>query len=575
MTIHPTGWSSELYFQMQAEFADQEEFKVWFDDADINTKIKYLQSTFREASKYLDTGQPRSEVRLYREAFLPILAYSGFLETFDFLQSYLEDERIENLFLIQLVTTGEKIFQLTINEDEFDKKIQTRTPLLPVRQVTGQQFPEIPLKTNAPTLRFQIPLKPVCFFGRKNELNSLASFFTKQDPSAKTLLLTAIGGMGKTSVMQKFLHDERCKGFFERIIYIVVNHNLRQSFLFKTAQALELTNAVLTRAGEEAQLDFLTAEMSRLTGENLFVVDNINEADFNELLSLKRFFDSSGWRFLVTSRVKPAGYIFEEINELSIEDAKLLFTYHFRPELVDRDDQDATYKNLKEALKSATNNSDLEELLKHIANHTLLTELLAKVGFKKGFSIREIYDRLLKQDYAHPDFKREVEVGEHGKGRNVLSTARLDLYILGLFDTDYLFEKSVNAETDIENNEKAIILLFFSMLPPDDLPQEDLLILFDIKESQVNQFQERLDELRQMGWLQHKFARDEKTLKTHVTYKMHMLVQKVVNQKLTDKLKNSERLVASLTGIIKNRHPDPVRFQKYSAAVFKWYEENS
>ncbi|RKR85773.1 NB-ARC domain-containing protein [Mucilaginibacter gracilis] len=567
-SIEPEEWALPLYLKMDEYFHKSGECGEWFD-ASTNSKVRYLSATFLKAQKALLEDEPREMIGINKASFLPILVYSGFAEKFAFLRRWLEDESITELFTITTHINGKKEFTLSVNEEEFDRNIKAGLPINPL--ITTPLAP--PRPKAVVELRVDLPIKPVCFFGRADMLYKLAQFFSNPHPRGKTLLLSGVGGMGKTSVMQEFLHDERCQHFFNRIVCMVIDHNLPFAFISSTARALNIYDRIMLMPNEETQLRGIVSEMSRLGGENLFVIDNVNETDIHDLREMRYYFDQTGWRFLITSRTIPDGFLFEEVTELDLKDAKLLFTYHFRPDKVDKNDQRRTIQNLNSIINDAEFNSNLEKLLLHIVSHTLLTELLAKYSLKRRFTVNQIYQSLLEKDYIHPDFSSEVDPGVHGMGKKILSPLRLHTYILGLFDTDYLFKKTGDSSTDSENEMRAIMLLFFSMLPSTDIPINDLVTLFGIERSDQVDFEIRLDELRQMGWLQSKYLWGERPDQMDLRYKMHMLVQKVVDEKLSDPLIKGTPLVDNIAGILGKHIADPERFHAYVDSIFRWYEK--
>jgi NB-ARC domain len=417
-------------------------------------------------------------------------------------------------------------------------------------------------------IRYRVPFPPNFFIGRGDKLNEIHDRLTGAKQISPILLLSGMGGMGKTTLMQEYLNQSACQEYFNSIAFVVINKNLKSAFTWGAAAALGLGESMKTMVNPDKQLEFVLLQMAQCEGNNLFVVDNVNESDYEELKQMRKHFVASGWKFLVTTRTVPDE--FKEkvmVDELAPEDALLLFAYHYAPDEV-------SFENKQEKIAVYIAESRIrkgvEALLRHILRHTLLTELLAKTGKVKGVTPAKILHMLKEQDSKYSGFDRTINAGSHADNtfRTELNNTTVEAYITNLFETEYLHTKTGNPKQDEEHAAIATMLRFFSILPPDDMPVEDLKILWQVEESLVNTFEDRLHEIKQIGWIQGKqrIIRPQ-TLKQNLVYKMHPLVQEVVYKKLNPNIETCRRLVTTITEILSGTLQQPGRFQKYAQSV--------
>ncbi|MGB8195316.1 MAG: NB-ARC domain-containing protein, partial [Chitinophagaceae bacterium] len=412
-------------------------------------------------------------------------------------------------------------------------------------------------------LRYNIPIKPTYFIGRKNKLVEIHKKLTGIKQRDNVLLLSGIGGMGKTTLMQEYLHQRKCNEHFDGIVTISVNKNLQSAFVSGMAAALGVDMKAFKTA--EEQLQEMLQRMKQCSGKNLLVIDNINQEDFYDLVSMKTHFNSTGWKVLITTRTAPDGFSVVQVGELDMEEAVLLFAHHY----VQRQNNESE-KLAQQYLSNKKIKEDIEKLLEHIVRHTLLTELLAKVGRKKSITVKDLLVLLENQDFRNPELQRVIEIGSHEDNtfRKELNIKTLHLYLLNLFETEYLVRKTNEEDKDQENEAKATMLRFFSILPPDDIPIGDLKKLWRVDKASQNPFEDRLDELMQIGWIQGK----QELLKAvdsmeNLAYKMHPLVQEVVYEKLKPDINTCRPLVKTITEILAQPLTYPQAYQNYAKSV--------
>lgn len=392
------------------------------------------------------------------------------------------------------------------------------------------------------------PTRPLYFRGREKNLLEIHHYFTNPKERDPILLLNGTGGMGKTTLMQEYLYQDFCVDFFDRLIYIAVNQNVKSAFISDCAIALgiDLTQTVI----QEEQLIFVKSKLKACEGNKLLVIDNINEADRDELVEMSKHFREIGWKVLITTRTSPDGFKKVNVAELKKKDARLLFVRHF--EAAD---------SWEEAMGVLKGNKKLEKqvnkLIKHAHRHTLLLELLAKTGFKKGFTVKDLLKRLKAADYKHAELQRKVMIGAHADNtfKKRSQTSTVHQYISDLFLPE--FWKDEGDKT---------MLRFFSVLPPKDIPINDLKLLWCVTKDDANEFEDRLDGLQQYGWLIDKHGYQQKQAQ-HIAYKMHPLIQEVVYEKLLPNEENCRPLITSITDIISNPMEQPYAYQSYAQSV--------
>lgn len=422
-----------------------------------------------------------------------------------------------------------------------------------------------------PPRYYNIPIKPVFFIGRENQLKDIHKRLTDTSQRQNILLLGGIGGMGKTTLMQEYLHQHQCKTHFNRITFIAIDKNLEDAFVSGVSLALDLeARRIVLKNLPDQQLKLIVNEMKACKGNNLCVIDNVTHSDIEDLRKMRSVFANTGWKFLVTTRTVPDGFTPLDVDELDMEDASLLFAYHYAPSHVDTSDPEERNHRLREYIAAAGIKDGLHLLLTHIVRHTLLTELLAKAAKNKGLSVMQVLSGLKEQDYSHPDLQRIIFVGGHATStfREQLSTATLHVYLLSLFDTEYLIKKTGHEAIDKEHEAIATMLRFFSLLPSTDIPVGDLKILWGVEKQEENSFEDRLNEIKQIGWISGKQEiLPVQNMVQNLAYKMHPLVQEVVYKKLTPDIDNCRPLVKTLTKKLSEPLQKPQSYQNYADSI--------
>jgi len=565
--INMRQWSSKLFHEIEKVLGKDPYFRPWFISK--RTRTKYFNGLYLAAKDAMLNGTHNTDIiSPDTEVFLPLLLFSGINERFGYLDTCLGSNEHQQIFVIKVLSKTDATFNMTVNEADFDRQVSTDLPVIaapnPQKASTAPNNLKQEIIRAEVMLRHEMPAPPVYFVGREEQLADCHHLLTGTGPVPRVLLLHGIGGMGKTTLMQHYLYRDQCEHYFNRIVYMVIDHDLTSAYIDTAAKVTKCVHEVNGLTTVEAQLKMVTAALSEIKDKNLFVIDNVNESDFDQLRSLKSYFERTGWRFLITTRTAPDGFLIRDVTELEMADAMLLFACHWWPELVIPGDSPATNTVLNEKIVATNLATDLQILLDHIFRHTLLTELLAKAGRKKGLTVKQLYEKLLKEDFRHQDLNRKIDPGAHPIPQTQINETTLHQYMLGLFDTDYLLTPD-----NQEHRAKAIMLLFFSVLPATDIPTADLVMLWDVPETEIIDFENRLDDLRQIGWLQAKYAYTDDPGRHQTDYKMHKLVQEVVKEKLKPTLKDCLPLVETLSRIVLTRGKKAQKYQVYAESIMK------
>lgn len=224
------------------------------------------------------------------------------------------------------------------------------------------------------------------FIGRQEELEKLSEEIV--DRKGK-LLVSAVGGLGKTELVKEFLHDllktDTGESGIEVIAWIPYNGNdIRLSM--KQAMHLHCDLEEVWNAVQEIVYDY---------GDRmLLVVDNIentgNDRYLNKLAALQ-------CRILVTSRQRSA-MGFPEVmylQPLKMEECRNLFYRHYSFEEYD--------------------NETLNDIIELTARLTIMIVFLAKVAYLEGMSLRALYRQLVEKGFK---LSEEDVSCEHEKMQN-------------------------------------------------------------------------------------------------------------------------------------------------------------
>lgn len=351
--------------------------------------------------------------------------------------------------------------------------------------------------------------------GRNSEIASLQE---KASNTEKIILLTGIGGIGKSSLLKGYIKS--FKSSFNHIIWISYNENLVSSFNGCIPLIENLYIDIPEEISEFDKYCFILNYISKLSGNNLLILDNYFEDSTQNLSKLPL---GSNWMIMTTSRMelKSSKYYCIPTTPLNFNSAKLLFAKHYTGEIED------------ELLK---------ELFDLIEYHTLSIELLAKT-LETNFTINgvsELLSHLKTSSISNEDWqvKLESNYSEH--------ELNLRNHLLHAFRLSTL-----------DDSEKQF-LLYFSILPVELFSGSELIKIFQINEDNISQFIDSLNSLNKKGWLK----------KIDGNFISHAIIQEITKVTVVPNENNCSHVISGLNALLKLDDNVPVSCkQKYLSSA--------
>lgn len=402
-------------------------------------------------------------------------------KNFIFASTYYHDTELQN-FSLNLRDSNGKKYPVTITylgREEIIKLICKHEVVMLkyFRNVFEQLLPQNKNINKVPKFDY------INLIGRTQTLNKIQANLINKS----LLLSTGIGGIGKTTIALALVNNAFYTDNYDKIAWVSVKQNFLQDFVSQLS-GLFLTNFDYIQNYRNAfsLLIRLLSEKKIDNKSNLLIIDNWN--NHNEIQHYHQELIDSQWKILITSRANFDFKNFIEIEQLSQEEAVLLFKRY--------------YPNID-------SETALIALLSIIEYHTLLIELISKVGYKRGKSISELLKVIEEKSFAASELQRKVPIGLHSEFANKGKEAKILEYMKSIFELEIL--------TEVEQR----ILMYLSILPP-QTEFKALKALFSISDDQEIQFEENLDELHKKGWI---------NIKSPYVYQ-HSIIQKVILEKL-------------------------------------------
>jgi tetratricopeptide (TPR) repeat protein len=292
-----------------------------------------------------------------------------------------------------------------------------------------------------------------------------------------------------------------------------------------TAPGLTLNLGIET-SGKDAQTLFteIIAQLKIITAEkpSLLVIDNANA-------SLQQYFDylpkPPQWHILATSREKMEHFFVKDLDFLTEDHAVLLFKQH---------------------CQRIADDAQIKSLLKTIDYHTLTIEILAKTAQRYDTPLAPL------QQAIERDLKAEVYIPHKGN-----KIEKVTSYLLSIFDIAPL------------SAEEQRLLQHFVALPAEFIPYDLLKTLIPAPEEGISA---TLQDLRDKGWLIH--------INEPEAYKIHRIIQKVVQQKLRPTVADLHDLIDNVTSLLhidqtKDNPVDKFPFIPYGEATLSVFPDAS
>lgn len=187
------------------------------------------------------------------------------------------------------------------------------------------------------------------------------------------IMLSAVGGLGKTELVKKFVYDisqrEVTLTGISHIAWITYNND---DICFSIRKAMSID----CEPGKEWQT--IQEEVQKYNGRLLLVIDNIEHSDKDEYL---KKLSSLQCKIIVTSGQKTL-FGFSDIiylQPLKMADCRELFYYHYQ--FQERD------------------NEMLNNIIELTAKLTIMIVFIAKAAYLEGFSLSDLYAVLVEKGF--------------------------------------------------------------------------------------------------------------------------------------------------------------------------------
>jgi tetratricopeptide (TPR) repeat protein len=443
-----------------------ENLYAWFDLAfkealyDNDNALKSFQKYLLEEIREQNRNNEKLLLAIQKE--IEALSTNQKGSSTDGLRQFLEDG------IKQLKTQLKELKQIAQRIDKKTDKILDKLETLTPTQKTTKTLTPIP---TAGTV-----------IGREIDLQRLIDTLKSAN---QVVLVNGLGGIGKTTLAKAYIQAKYSD--FDNIAWInVLTNDIKQAFVNATYYHEALQNAQLTKGDAETRFRAIMQVLHQLGGnKNLLVIDNaeddIQQIDLPPTLN---------WKILLTSREHLAGYKTLPLDELSPQDALLLFKTYYTGEAKDQ---------------------TLNDLLRAINYHTLVVELLAKTleNSDDYFDLEELAEKLKNRKLDDKKLQRAIET-EHWDAKTTALFAHLSV----TFDLGKIKE----------NTYTIWVLKQFAALPPEPQPIKQLREWLKIDDFFREEFDTAIKILHSKGWL-----RKTKNPKNETCYAIHRLVQDMVH----------------------------------------------
>jgi tetratricopeptide (TPR) repeat protein len=312
------------------------------------------------------------------------------------------------------------------------------------------------------------------FVGRKKPLKDLHQ--NLQNNQA-TLLLNGLGGIGKTSLAQKYCNEHQ--NDYDHFVWISQTDTFENACL--SAIALQKNLKIKPLENPEQTVQLIFNELKQIDGNNLLILDNADET----LQPYVDYLPKGNWKILVTSREKMDDRFTEQyLGVLSFAEAKALFTQYFT--------------------KINFTDSELKTLCETVGYHTLTLELLAKTLAKsiKPITLPQVIEYLNTEQLEHKDLQKKIKIA-HSNHKEIKTYT----YLLRAFSLAKL------------NENELWLLLQFSVMP--SIPHDGMTFIKWLQlntEDRETEIIETLEDLPQKGWLD----------RTETNFSMHRMIQTLI-----------------------------------------------
>ncbi len=284
--------------------------------------------------------------------------------------------------------------------------------------------------------------------GREDKLRTVINLL---EPHGSMVLVSGVGGIGKTSLMQWACNEMKEAGKY--VAWISCGSSLKDDLLM-LGDALGISDDDRKNAYK-----MIIGKIKNCLYDSLYLfLDDLKEKLGSEELS---DLNSLSAHIMATSRSEYVAFKTVELEKLEEDNAiKMFFRYY-------NGDTDRSYK---EAAR---------DIVTSVTRHTLLIELLAKAARKKGGTLAD-FNQSLKKEGVYDVFKRKIETAHDGN-------ATIEDCILRLYEASHL------------TDEQKHILKLFTIFTPE---KEIYYKLAEWAGFDTDAYADALDELVERGWLE-------------------------------------------------------------------------
>lgn len=385
--------------------------------------------------------------------------------------------------------------------------------------------------TNVPTYYLEN------LIGREKELELLHK---KLKTQSKLVLVSGIGGVGKTSLVAAY--TTKYANAYKHIAWVNLSYETdlsQESHLWRHLVNSELTSIeqlhLISQGNSEKEGLVLLNKLRNLpNGPHLLIIDNAINHDFGPL---QRYFGQMGqWHIIITSRHYTALKSFESI----------------KLELFNKKAAIKTFEHYLERPLSKKEIKKLDVLLVSVGFHTLVIELMAKTMNALQMEITELIQDF--EDNGLKIFKPEQVTPE--LYQKSINTDTILGYVSSLFNLQSL------------TPEESQILKYFSVMPSQFIPFNDLTVLLCISPEKQRIFRNALSQLFAKGWL----IREANTeVDNHSSHKIHRLVQEIVFDQLQPRYpEDLQNLAIGITKCLAYDEFDLDKSINNPAEKYKW-----
>ena len=334
------------------------------------------------------------------------------------------------------------------------------------------------------------------------------------DQGPGLFVITAMGGTGKTTLLQAYCNQPQFTKYYKHIAWVTVTKGIAEDMLSTFDHSHEAGFVRNEELSTDENFDNLIAYLTHLTGNNLLVIDNADDPQHIE--SFEKKLASCRWKVIITSRARPivAGKLID-LNQLELGYLRELFgRYYFKP------DKESPLLN---------------DLIAELGHHTLLIELIAKTAQSHfRLNIEKLLQTIKNAGLSTPELQIPVKL-DHSNPRVNETKVRIHNYLNEIFNLSLLGE----AEKQM--------LLYFSVFPVSGIDFDLLCQLLGAEADSDRDFeiQETLRSLNEKGWINKNEGPGENT-EYRVLFTCHSTIQAVVHHHIKPTQENCLLLASNL-----------------------------